>query len=132
MHENFGLFRAAREDQATQRESFAETQRRGIARAIDLGASSIHQVAVTAFRAPIFDGCGHMVLALPLTTLATRLAAEWDDPVPRARAETAARLSRRLGWLLQDAGHSLHAVLCRSGHSKHTRTHRRHPLSSTA
>ena len=100
--EDLRLFRSADEDEATQRQRFdetvAETQRRGIARATNPGASPIHQIEVTAFSVPIFDEDGHMVLALSLTTPATRLESDWDGLVPRVLAETAAELSRRLGF----------------------------------
>lgn len=69
-----------------------------MARATNPGASPIHQVAVNAFSVPIFDAEGHMVLALSLTTPASRLESDWDGVVPRALLEAAAELSRGLGF----------------------------------
>jgi DNA-binding IclR family transcriptional regulator len=52
---------------------------------------------VNAFSAPVFDAEGHMILALSLTTPASRMSPDWDGAGPRALAAAAARLSTDLG-----------------------------------
>jgi len=75
-----------------------EARRRGLARAAEPKASPVHQVAVNAFSAPVFNAEGRMVLALSLAARASRLAPDWDGSVPHALAAAAGRLSARLGF----------------------------------
>ena len=75
-----------------------EARRHGLARATEPGASPVHQVAVNAFSAPVFNAEGRMVLALSLTSRASRLDPDWDGAVPQALAAAAAQLSQRLGY----------------------------------
>lgn len=74
-----------------------EARQHGLARATEPDPSRIHRVAVNAFSAPIFNAQGRMVLALSLTSQASRLDPDWAGVVPRALANAATGLSRRLG-----------------------------------
>ena len=100
--EDLRLFRSAHEDATTQRGRFdadiADIRRRGLARVSNSDVSPLHQVAVNAFSAPVFNADGHMVMALSLTASAERLSAEWDAEVPVALAAAADALSRQLGY----------------------------------
>ena len=84
-----GLVRSAGDDEASQRLRFdadiAEVRRRGISRATNPNASPLHQVAVNAFSAPIFNGEGHKVIALSLSSSAARLEPDWDARRPPPR-----------------------------------------------
>ena len=77
----------------------ADAQHHIMARATEQRASPVHRVAVNAFSVPIFDATGRMVLALSLTTPASRLPPDWDGPVPMALSTSASALSRRLGYI---------------------------------
>lgn len=77
--------------------ALAEVREQGMARAIGAAPSPIHQVAVNAFSAPIFDADGHMIMALSLTSSAERLSADWEGPVPKALLQAAREISERIG-----------------------------------
>ena len=89
------------EDMAARRARFeaemSECREKGIARVVWSTPSPVHQVAVNAFSAPIFDAEGNMIMALSLTSPAARLSPDWDGEVPRALAEAAGEISGRLG-----------------------------------
>ena len=99
--EDLRLFPDSDEDLPARRLRFdadmAEVRARGLARAVGTAPSPLHQVAVNAFSAPVFDASGQMVMALSLTTHAARMPADWDGPAPRALAEAARELSGQLG-----------------------------------
>ena len=101
--EDLRVYPVAQEDLAAGRRRFdeeiAEVRQRGIARSIGTAPSPLHQVAVNAFSAPIFDAAGGMVMALSLTSSATRLSPDWDGDVPRTLAQAAREISARLGYL---------------------------------
>ena len=95
--EDLRLFMSADEDEATQRQRFeseiAEVREQGVSRAIGAKASPLHQIAVNAFSVPVFDAEGHMILALSLTTPASRLDPDWNGDVPQGLIAAAAELS---------------------------------------
>ena len=101
VEEEHRLFTGADEGEAARRKQFedemAEVRRHGIARSVGVKASPLHQVAVNAFSVPVFDAEGHMILALSLTTPASRMPPDWDGAVPRALVDAAAWLSTALG-----------------------------------
>ncbi len=100
--EDLRLFASAEADEAALRERFdvemGDVREHGIARAVGGKASPLHQIAVNAFSAPVFDAEGHMVLALSLTTPASRLDPDWAGDVPQALTAAAAGLSQKLGF----------------------------------
>ena len=101
--EDLRLFRGADEDEAEQRRRFDEelvqTRQHGLARTTDpQPAHLLHRIATNAFSAPIFDSDGNMVMALSVVAETSRLDPGWDGSVPRAIAEAAQAISRRLGW----------------------------------
>jgi flavin reductase (DIM6/NTAB) family NADH-FMN oxidoreductase RutF len=71
-------------------------RQRGIAHAVGATPSPIHQIAVNAFSAPVFDTEGQMIMALSVTSCAARLGIEWDGEVPRGLAAAASRISQKL------------------------------------
>ena len=89
------------EDVAARRARFdaemAECRDKGIARVVWSTPSPVHQVAVNAFSAPIFDAAGNMIMALSLTSPATRLSPDWEGKVPQTLAAAAREISSRLG-----------------------------------
>lgn len=99
--EDLRQFRAENEDEAEQRrrfdETLAEVRQRGMSRATGTNPSILHQVATNTFSAPVFDAGGNVVLALSITSQASRLEPDWDGPVPVAFAKAARALSERLG-----------------------------------
>lgn len=101
--EDMRLFRTADEDDATQRRRFddevAEVKERGLARATGRDPSPLHETPVNAFSAPIYDADGNMIMALSLTTPATRMAPDWDGAVPGALKQAAQALSRQIALL---------------------------------
>ncbi|MEB0060117.1 flavin reductase [Variovorax sp. LG9.2] len=101
VEEELRLFASADADEPTRRQRFeeemAEVRKHGIARSVGANASPLHQVPVNAFSAPVFDAEGHMILALSLTTPASRMSPDWDGAGPGALAAAAARLSTDLG-----------------------------------
>ncbi len=100
--EDLRVYPVENEDLAAGRRRFddevAEIRQRGIARVIGSTPSPLHQVAVNAFSAPILDAEGSMIMALSLTSSATRLTPDWEGDVPRALAEAAREISGRLGY----------------------------------
>ena len=100
--EDLRLSRCAEEDETTQRRRFdeevAECRQHGIARSIGAQPSPVHQLAVNAFSAPVFDANGQMAMALSLTCSAERLGPGWYGEVPQALAVAADALSRQLGY----------------------------------
>ena len=98
--EDLRLSRHAGQDEATQRLYFErdveEARVRGYARVTGVEPSPLHQVAVNAFSVPIFDAHGNMLMALSLTSQASRLDPDWDGPVPSALAEAGWRLSAQI------------------------------------
>ncbi|MEJ7687374.1 MAG: flavin reductase [Variovorax sp.] len=79
-------------------EKIARIQARGIARAVGSTPSPLHQVPVNAFSVPIRDAGGDMIMALSLTSSASRLRPDWDGDVPRGLAEAALEISTGLGY----------------------------------
>lgn len=99
--EDLRLFRPEGEDEASQRRRFeeqlADVRQHGMSRSIDAN-SPLHQIATNAFSAPIFNGNGDMVLALAITSQATRLDPDWNGSVPLALGEVAKAISKELGY----------------------------------
>ena len=77
-------------------ETLAEVRAHGISRAIGAAPSPIHQVAVNAFSAPIFDSDGHMIMALSMTSSAERLSTGWSGAAPQALLEGARVISEQI------------------------------------
>ena len=73
-----------------------DIRERGMARSIGSTPSLLHQIAVNAFSVPIRNANGDMVMALSLTSPATRLSPEWDGKTPQALVRAAQRLSERI------------------------------------
>lgn len=101
IEEDLRAWMQANESAADRRARFdanlAEVREHGMARAIGAAPSPIHQVAVNAFSAPIFDADGQMVMALSLTSSAERLSADWRGEVPQALQQAAREISERIG-----------------------------------
>ncbi|MES1264881.1 MAG: IclR family transcriptional regulator C-terminal domain-containing protein, partial [Variovorax sp.] len=76
--------------------TLTEVREQGLARAIGAAPSPIHQVAVNAFSAPIFDAEGQMAMALSLTSSAERLSADWSGAVPQGLLRAAREISERI------------------------------------
>lgn len=99
--EDLRAWMQTRESAAERRARFdatlAEVREHGMARAVGDAPSPIHQVAVNAFSAPIFDADGHMVMALSLTSSAQRLAADWSGEVPQGLLRAAREVSQCIG-----------------------------------
>lgn len=97
--EDLRLFRSEHEDAASQRAQFdqelEETLRRGVSQTTDAN-SPLHQIATNAFSVPIHDKDGNMVLALAVTSQATRLDPDWEGTLPTALKAAAQSLSERL------------------------------------
>lgn len=103
INEDLRLFRTDGEDDLLQRTRFNQemesTKQHGLARVVNTGASPVHQVQVNAFSVPIFDGSGQMLMALSLTSPASRLSPDWDGPVPQALKQAANELSGKIANL---------------------------------
>jgi flavin reductase (DIM6/NTAB) family NADH-FMN oxidoreductase RutF/DNA-binding IclR family transcriptional regulator len=100
VEEDLRVSTASRETAEERRAGFDEVMRlvreRGIAHAVGASPSPIHQIAVNAFSAPVMDAEGQMIMALSVTSCASRLEAAWDGEVPRGLAAAASRISARL------------------------------------
>ncbi len=100
--EDLRIYPFENEDLAAGRIRFerdiTEVKQHGLARSIGAEPSPLHQIAVNAFSAPIYDEQGHMVMALSLTAKATRLSPEWTGNVPCTLAKVAQALSKQLGY----------------------------------
>lgn len=106
VEEDLRVYPDGHEDLATRRVRFetkvAAIRDRGIARAIGTTPSPLHLVPVNAFSVPIRDVEGHMIMALSVTSSATRLASDWDGEVPRGLERAARDLSAQLGYATEE------------------------------
>jgi flavin reductase (DIM6/NTAB) family NADH-FMN oxidoreductase RutF/DNA-binding IclR family transcriptional regulator len=105
--EDFRQFRGTDEDEAVQRarfvEEIGETRSSGIACVSDPEpALLLREVAVGALSSPIFDADGAMILALTLTSHASRLEFGRAGSAAKALASAARSLSTQLGWIGSD------------------------------
>lgn len=98
--EELRQYREEGENEAAQLERFQQelndTRQRGIAQAARPQPSPLHQLTVNAFSAPIFDADGQMIMALSITSPATRLSADSEGDIPKTLKAIADGLSNQL------------------------------------
>jgi flavin reductase (DIM6/NTAB) family NADH-FMN oxidoreductase RutF/DNA-binding IclR family transcriptional regulator len=87
---------SAAECRARFEAALVEARTAGLARAVGVTPSPIHQVAVNAFSAPIKDVEGQMVMALSVTSSSQRLSSDWDGHVPQELRKAAHEISQMI------------------------------------
>lgn len=99
------LKRAAAENQSAIRmtpaqadQLLAGVRERGLSRNVDLEPESVEEEKVVAMSAPVFDEEGVVLLALTVLGYRSEFDDGWESPIARALSETAAEISRKLGF----------------------------------